>query len=144
MYVFVVVAKLGVTISAWMADCIARFLEFIITCPYTKLNSCGLRKSWLRKYVSETQVNTNTGNHFCALTHCDTKLTDHLRNYIHYNVWDEITYPFPNFNSAMISPQTLLDMKLLIRLGLKLIHTSKGGPRSEIHIILQLKSLINV
>ena len=25
-----------------------------------------------------------------------------ISNYIHYNTWDEITYPFPNFNSAAI------------------------------------------
>ena len=23
-------------------------------------------------------------------------------NYIHYKVWDEITYPFPNFNDATV------------------------------------------
>ena len=26
-----------------------------------------------------------------------------ISNYIHYKVWDEITYPFPNFNSATIA-----------------------------------------
>ena len=25
-----------------------------------------------------------------------------ITNYIHYNVWDEITYPFPNFNGTTI------------------------------------------
>ena len=25
-----------------------------------------------------------------------------ISNYIHYNVWDESTYPFPNFNSATV------------------------------------------
>ena len=25
-----------------------------------------------------------------------------ISNYIHYKVWDEITYPFPNFNSATV------------------------------------------
>ena len=25
-----------------------------------------------------------------------------ISNYIHCNVWDEITYPFPNFNGATI------------------------------------------
>ena len=25
-----------------------------------------------------------------------------ISNYIHYKVWDEITYPFPNFNSCTI------------------------------------------
>ena len=25
-----------------------------------------------------------------------------INNYIHYNVWDEITYPFPNFNGYTV------------------------------------------
>ena len=25
-----------------------------------------------------------------------------ISNYIHYNVWDEITYPFINFNGATV------------------------------------------
>ena len=25
-----------------------------------------------------------------------------INNHIHYKVWDEITYPFPNFNSATV------------------------------------------
>ena len=25
-----------------------------------------------------------------------------ISNYIHYNVWDEITYPFLNFNGASL------------------------------------------
>ena len=25
-----------------------------------------------------------------------------MYNYIHYKVWDEITYPFPNFNGATV------------------------------------------
>ena len=37
-----------------------------------------------------------------------------LINYIHYKVWDEITYPFPNFNG-----ETLMDMWLLIHAGIK-------------------------
>ena len=41
-----------------------------------------------------------------------------ISNYIHYNVWDEITYPFLNFNGCtlklrnglVISSHTLLGM----------------------------------
>ena len=52
-------------------------------------------------------------------------------NYMHYNMCDEIAYPFPNFNSAtefgkIISSNTLLD--LLIHTGNKVIHVSKKGP----------------
>ena len=25
-----------------------------------------------------------------------------IRNYIHYSMWDEITYPFPNFNDGIV------------------------------------------
>ena len=25
-----------------------------------------------------------------------------ISNYIHYNVWDEITFPFPNFNGSTV------------------------------------------
>ena len=25
-----------------------------------------------------------------------------ISNYIHYEMWDEITYPFPNFNNGAI------------------------------------------
>ena len=28
--------------------------------------------------------------------------TDHAKTYIHYKVWDEITYPFLNFNGATL------------------------------------------
>ena len=31
-----------------------------------------------------------------------TSITPWISNYIHYKVWDEITYPFPNFNGATI------------------------------------------
>ena len=49
-------------------------------------------------------------------------------NYIHYQVWDEINYPFPIFNGAgdvevweqiLISSHILLDMWLLIHSGIQ-------------------------
>ena len=33
---------------------------------------------------------------------------------MHYEMWDKITYPFPNFNGAVISSHTLLGIWLLI------------------------------
>ena len=27
-----------------------------------------------------------------------------ISNYIHYKVWNEITYPFPNFNGCAVKP----------------------------------------
>ena len=31
-----------------------------------------------------------------------TLIPSWIINYIHYNMWDEITYPFPNFNGATV------------------------------------------
>ena len=43
-----------------------------------------------------------------------------ISNYIHYKVWDEIIYPFLNFNGAtVISTHTLQGMWLLIHAGIK-------------------------
>ena len=50
-----------------------------------------------------------------------------ISNYIHYNVWDEITYPFLKFNSATVEVQEwisnfipyLLSMWLFIHVGIK-------------------------
>ena len=60
-----------------------------------------------------------------------------MSNYIHYNMWDEITYPFPNFNNATVevwkwisnfTPHSLLGMWLFVHAGIKLIRVSKTGP----------------
>ena len=43
-----------------------------------------------------------------------------LYDSIHYKVWDEIAYPFTNFNDAVvISPFTLLSVWLVIHAGIK-------------------------
>ena len=56
------------------------------------------------------------------------------------NVWDEITYPFPNFNGATIEvwegindfiPHFLMDVITYPCWDLKLIHISKRGPGVE-------------
>ena len=50
-----------------------------------------------------------------------------LSNYIHDKAWDEITYPFPNFNGATVDvwewisnfiPHTLFCIWLLIHVGI--------------------------
>ena len=60
-----------------------------------------------------------------------------ISNYIHYKVWHEITYPFPNFNGATIEvwewisnfiPQFYRACDYLSMLVLKLNHVSKRGP----------------
>ena len=50
-----------------------------------------------------------------------------ISNYIHYTVWDEITYSFPNFNGAHTTLYQECDY--LSMLGLKLNHVSKRGHR---------------
>ena len=56
-----------------------------------------------------------------------------ISNYIHQNMWDEITHSFPNFKGAAFkvwewisnSSHTLVGMWILIH---NLIHVSKRGP----------------
>ena len=62
-----------------------------------------------------------------------------ISNYIHYKVWDEITYPFRNFNGATVEVwEWMINFTLHITghvntfLRLKLIHISKSAPRSTI------------
>ena len=47
-------------------------------------------------------------------------------NCIHYKIWDEITYPFLNFNASTV----YWACNYLSMLGLKLIHVSRSGHRS--------------
>ena len=74
------------------------------------------------KYVQWPPVYSETGNcsiNYAPLGACwgTTKIAPHsvigweqisgasltnISNFIHYNVWDEITYPFSNFNSCTI------------------------------------------
>ena len=61
-----------------------------------------------------------------------------ISNYVHCKVWDEITYPFPNFNggtvevwewiSNFIPPFTSWACDYISMLGLKLNHVSNRGP----------------
>ena len=58
-----------------------------------------------------------------------------VSNYIHYKVWDEITYPFPNFNGAAVEVWEWISnftphcwaYDYLTMLRFKLIHVSKRG-----------------
>ena len=61
-----------------------------------------------------------------------------ISNYIHYNVWDEITYPFPNFNICTVEVCKCVcnlthyyGCDYLSMLVLKLIHVSIRGHRSQ-------------
>ena len=67
---------------------------------------------------------------------CLTSTPAWINNFIHYKMWNEITYPFPNFNGVEIWELTddYFHLTLnwtcdyLIRLGLKLNHVSKRSP----------------
>ena len=50
-----------------------------------------------------------------------------ISNNIYHKVWGEITYPFPNFNSATIEVCELISSHILLAMWL-LIHVSKRGP----------------
>ena len=39
---------------------------------------------------------------YCTEPHRSILIPTWISNYIHYYVWDEITYPFPNFNGCTV------------------------------------------
>ena len=51
----------------------------------------------LQGYLTGTDKVKSTGAPFGL-----TLILPGISNYIHYKVWDEITYPFPNFNGVTI------------------------------------------
>ena len=68
--------------------------------------------------------------------HCLTLISAWISDYIHYNVWDEITYPFLNFNCATVDVYKWISSCILhftgacdylSMLGLKSNHVSKRG-----------------
>ena len=60
-----------------------------------------------------------------------TLITSWIGNYIHYKWWDEIAYPFLNFNGLGMDkyfhPICFWPCNYLSMLGLKLIHVSRRG-----------------
>ena len=67
--------------------------------------------------------------------HCLTLFPAWISNYTHYDVWDEITYPFLNFNSA---PTLYWACDYLSVLGLKLNHVNKRGHGNIFHYTSEL------
>ena len=57
--------------------------------------------------------------------------------YIHYKVWDEITYSFPNFNGATIeickgsAISSHFTGHVITHTGIKFISVKKVAPRNE-------------
>ena len=75
--------------------------------------------------------------------HWLTLISAWISNYTHYNVWDEITYPFLNFNGAIVEVQEWISTFIphfsgacdyLSMLGLKLNHVNKRGSRRSLCI----------
>ena len=68
-------------------------------------------------------------------------------NYIHYKVWGEITWSFPNFNAATIQVREWITNFIPHIIGhvitylcwIKLIHVSKRSPRASISFVLTLE-----
>ena len=69
-----------------------------------------------------------------------------ISNNIHYKVWYEVTYPFPNFNGVTVEvyewasnfiPRFIECGDYLSMLGFKLIHVISGVPQSQRVAILQ-------
>ena len=68
------------------------------------------------------------------------KFNPSVSNYIKYKAWDDITYPFPNFNGATVEvwewinnihPILYWACDYLSMMGLKLIHVSRRGPEAS-------------
>ena len=50
----------------------------------------------------EHHVDLQNDRHIVQMPLLLTWINFNISNYIHYEVWDEIIYPFPNFNSATV------------------------------------------
>ena len=74
-------------------------------------------KTWQRAYIARFHISMR------GLTLIPAWISNHIR----YKVWDEITYPFLNFN-GVFHPILYKVCNYLSMLGLKLNHVSKRGP----------------
>ena len=102
--------------------------------------SCGWEPllNLFRWHVRQTII-SHRGTQKLAVWHLDTLLLTQINtipawisNYIHYKVWDEMTYPFANLGMDKLFHPTLYCVcNQLSMLGLKLIHDSKRGPRKK-------------
>ena len=76
--------------------------KYFLSWTYS-LVKCGLFCSGPNLLMTLSEINFFT--HDCWVPfyyHGLTFISAWISNYIHYNVWDKITYPFPNFNCATI------------------------------------------
>ena len=49
-----------------------------------------------------TPFHVNNDIHMLSTRNYSSNSSNYSSNYTHYNVWDEITYPFLNFNGATV------------------------------------------
>ena len=84
---------------------------------YIRSHFCGTQQSIISKILSLAQsfhkkiMHNKNPCHSCfAICHTSgpfywrglTLILERISNYIHYKVWDEITYPFINFNGCSV------------------------------------------
>ena len=112
---------------------VSLYFSFCSTCPRLRtLNSGWLRScSWC---PAQTMDGTRPQQTNSSPSIRWLEKWAGISNYIHYKVWDEITYPFPNFNGAVVEgwkwisnfiPHFYWACDYLTMLVLKLIHVSK-------------------
>ena len=97
--------------------------------------------------AGDDQVKTTSGPFYL---HGLTLISAWISNYIHYKLWDEITYPLLNFNGTSLGmnkwfhPTFYWACDYLSMLGLKLNHISKRGPKpNELVYCLFFRSVYN-
>ena len=60
-----------------------------------------IKRSGVARYAKLQRIDIDwriSGGRFTNIT----LIPAWISKYVHYNVWDEITYPFPNFNGATV------------------------------------------
>ena len=62
------------------------------------------QKYWYRQTMNQANVLVNLlcKNVWAVVKHFSSSEYGLISNYIHYKMWDEITYPFLNFNGATV------------------------------------------
>ena len=85
---------------SWLYSYVAQIQAMMGRCVVYTLN--GQQVGWFRLY--ENHIKLLWGPFYW---HRLTLISACISDYIHYNVWDEITYPFPNFNGRLDRKRTL-------------------------------------
>ena len=81
--------------------CFVNFILYLFACRTNEVKCSLLRDYWLRQ-VASVSCNISYKIWGPCYWHGLTWIPAWISNYIRYNVRDEITYPFPNFNGAVV------------------------------------------